>query len=955
MAPGEGFYSPKLVLLTVALFASALYLYIFPSASLAYIAAVLLHAALGLLLAAFLIPNLRRIFFLKRISQNAGWILLTISAALGLALIIIGTSRPRWFWMFAHILFSFAAATWLGTQWASLRGWFSGRFGKVIRLALCIVVVLGSILGGWEIREGRWLHAYKISNPVKPPASMNEEGDGPKGLFFPSSAQTADLGRIPSEYFLESDACQRCHSDIYNQWNSSMHHFSSFNNQWYRKSIEYMQDVVGVTPSKWCAGCHDPALLYSGLFDQPIQQVLSRPEAKAGLGCMMCHSISNVKSTMGQADLTLQYPKLHEMAASNNPFIRGIHDYVTFLNPEPHRRVFLKPFLREQTAEFCSVCHKVHLDVPVNHYRWVRGFDDYDNWQSSGVSGYGARSFYYPPKPQKCVDCHMPATPSTDQGAYHGTIHSHAFAAANTAVPFVNNDAAQLQRVQAFLKDAVTVDIFALSPAAPPFLSSPDNNHEISTTFGVGEEYGSFPSSNGNSNTIALPISAPLNRIHPAVRRGDSLRVDAVVRTRKLGHFFPAGTVDAFDVWVEFKATDDQGQVIFWSGKVDDDGRGQVDKGAHFYRSLQIDEHGNLINKRNAWASRAVVYVRLIPAGAADVVHYRLKVPANAGKHIKLQARLCYRKFSWYNTHFSYAGILDPAITKQAPVTPAFDDRKFVFPEASSDVAGNLKSIPDLPITVLSENEVFLDVLPASAAAVKTDIRAEADDWIRWNDYGIGLFLQGDFKGARQAFKQITKVDPKNPDGWVNLGRVALQEGNLISAREVLQKALQLKPDLARTHYFFARLLRQEGKYDEAAGHLQEVVLQYPKDRVVLNDLGRIYFLKRRYSDAVVELRRVLDIDPEDLQAHYTLMLCYRGMNRTEEMQQEEKLYSRFKADEPAQSLTGAYRRIAPEDNNERQAIHEHTSMPLSRSSKHTVSLSSNKTMARTQKQKTLP
>ena len=59
-------------------------------------------------------------------------------------------------------------------------------------------------------------------------------------------------------------------------------------------------------------------------------------------------------------------------------------------------------------AEFCSACHKVHLDVPVNKYRWFRGFDDYDNWQASGVSGQGARSFYYPPKPQGCADCHMP-------------------------------------------------------------------------------------------------------------------------------------------------------------------------------------------------------------------------------------------------------------------------------------------------------------------------------------------------------------------------------------------------------------------------------------------------------------------------------------------------------------------------------------------------------------------
>ena len=58
----------------------------------------------------------------------------------------------------------------------------------------------------------------------------------------------------------------------------------------------------------------------------------------------------------------------------------------------------MKPFMRQDSAEFCSSCHKVHLDQPVNHYRWLRGFNEYDNWQASGVSGQGARSFYYPPK-----------------------------------------------------------------------------------------------------------------------------------------------------------------------------------------------------------------------------------------------------------------------------------------------------------------------------------------------------------------------------------------------------------------------------------------------------------------------------------------------------------------------------------------------------------------------------
>ncbi len=265
---------------------------------------------------------------------------------------------------------------------------------------------------------------------------------------------------------MESDSCKRCHEDIYNQWYSSVHHFSSFNNQWYRKSIEYMQDTIGTKPSKWCGGCHDPAVLYAGLMDTPIKEIVHTPPAQAGLGCMMCHSIAAVKSTMGQGDFYLEYPELHELAASKNPVVRYMHDFLVKLNPEPHRRAFLKPFMRTQTAEFCSSCHKVHLDVPVNSYRWFRGFNEYDNWQASGVSGQGARSFYYPKKPQGCADCHMPLTPSKDMGNIDGNVHSHRFPAANTALPVANDDAEQLKATLDFLKSGIlSVDIFALSPA----------------------------------------------------------------------------------------------------------------------------------------------------------------------------------------------------------------------------------------------------------------------------------------------------------------------------------------------------------------------------------------------------------------------------------------------------------------------------------------------------------
>ncbi len=59
-------------------------------------------------------------------------------------------------------------------------------------------------------------------------------------------------------------------------------------------------------------------------------------------------------------------------------------------------------------------------------------------------------------------------------------------------------------------------------------------------------------------------------------------------------------------------------------------GDGPVEPGAHFYRSYQLDGDGNPIDKRNAWQTRSLLYVRLIPPGAADVAHYLVRIPKDA-------------------------------------------------------------------------------------------------------------------------------------------------------------------------------------------------------------------------------------------------------------------------------------------------------------------------------------
>jgi tetratricopeptide (TPR) repeat protein len=446
---------------------------------------------------------------------------------------------------------------------------------------------------------------------------------------------------------------------------------------------------------------------------------------------------------------------------------------------------------------------------------------------------------------------------------------------------------------------------------------------QASSTFAVGEEAeASAPALIREVGKLSAPVGAAETRLEA----GSTTRVDVVVRTRKIGHFFPAGTVDAFDTWLELQATDATGRVLFWSGKVDNDGKGPVEPGAHFYRSYLLDGAANPIDKRNAWQARSVLYVRLIPPGAADVAHYLLKTPANAKGPIYLTARLNYRKFSWYYTQFAYAGAPKPG-QDPAMLTKDFNGLEYAFSPASipANVSGKIRGrIPDLPIVTLAEAHA---TVPLGRAAWKPVVRKQ--DRERWNDWGIGLLLQGDLKGAEYAFKRVTEAEPGYADGWLNVARALIQEGETEAAKPYLAKALEIHPQLGRALFFQAAVQKADGDYDGALRSLAGVRAQYPRDRVALNQLARVQFLKRQYAAAVKTLKAVDAVDPEDLQMHYTLMLCYRGLGDAPAAAREEALFRRFKADESAQAITEKRRRLSPEDNNERQAIHDHESAPL--------------------------
>jgi len=176
---------------------------------------------------------------------------------------------------------------------------------------------------------------------------------------------------------------------------------------------------------------------------------------------------------------------------------------------------------------------------------------------------------------------------------------------------------------------------------------------------------------------------------------------------------------------------------------------------------------------------------------------------------------------------------------------------------------------------------------------------------------------------------KVTEAEPGYADGWLNVARALIQEGETEAAKPFIKKALEINPKLGRTYYFKGLIEKADGDYDAALVSLRATEAMYPRDRVVLNQIARILFLKREYAEAIKVLDRVCLIDPEDVQMHYTAMLCYRGLKDAPKAEREEKLFRRFKVEESSQSITAKRRMVSPEDNNERQQIHDHDSVIL--------------------------
>ena len=101
--------------------------------------------------------------------------------------------------------------------------------------------------------------------------------------------------------------------------------------------------------ARWCAGCHDPVPFFSGEFDDPNYDDVNTKSSQAGITCTVCHSISNVNSTRGNADYTIEEPQHYPFATSKNPLLLWLNITLVKAKPERHEELNRFPAVSGKT------------------------------------------------------------------------------------------------------------------------------------------------------------------------------------------------------------------------------------------------------------------------------------------------------------------------------------------------------------------------------------------------------------------------------------------------------------------------------------------------------------------------------------------------------------------------------------------------------------------------------
>lgn len=670
-------------------------------------------------------------------------------------------------------------------------------------LAGCLVGCLVACSGAGETRG---------EQPVVP-APVEPTLPGATGRFAPAHSQlSADpkSGQISGQQLTRIDACGRCHPDIVRQWSESAHAFASFNNPIYRVSIDGFRERVDARRSRFCAGCHDVALLVDGAMDAPVAADDAR--AHASINCRVCHGIDGA-SADGNGSFRLRRIAVPSPDVDNPASV------------ERHRQAVSVDALG---VDLCRACHRSFVGSETGNKHHLRGMDDFSDWQRSAHAGNGVGRVDEPIEPRDCIDCHMAeeTVGAEEMAASDGRVASHRFPGGHTWLGAMRADTAHTERVARRLRGAASVDIALAIARADAPASEPVQ--QVRTLLADG---------------------AP-------VLPGGQLDLDIVIRNLQVGHRLPGGVRDAQDVWLEVTVRDREQQLIAQSGVAHADDPDDLD--THVARAIMADETGQLVLERQVDRFAALIVDHSIAPRDVAVVRYAMDVPADVATPLTVRARLLHRS---RNLRMQRAA----CDAHRSPRGIAFADA------ARAHGRDVLDPCVAQPVTTIAEASASLGTGVAPAPPVAPD-QVAPGAWRRPYEHGLAWThaVQERLDEARPSLEAALAALEGQPDSSARaramvltaLGQLAGRQGRTEEALSWLARAETLMPEHAAIASARGSALMRVWRWAEAEAPLALATRRAPGNAGAWADLAVTLGSLSRDRDALAAARRGLALEP---------------------------------------------------------------------------------------------
>jgi tetratricopeptide (TPR) repeat protein len=132
------------------------------------------------------------------------------------------------------------------------------------------------------------------------------------------------------------------------------------------------------------------------------------------------------------------------------------------------------------------------------------------------------------------------------------------------------------------------------------------------------------------------------------------------------------------------------------------------------------------------------------------------------------------------------------------------------------------------------------------------------------------------FPRARAAALKALELDETLGEAHATLAYVsAYYDWNWASAEREFQRALELNPNDAETYQSYSRFLAARGRVDEALVKMKQAQERNPVPLILKANEAIILYFARRYDQAIEQLRKTLELDPNFAVAHWGLGLAH--------------------------------------------------------------------------------